>query len=65
MKLPSPPAAPPPTCSQPASTKASPSTMPWGGIRLRRLAPRDRAFVRLLLATTMRRLGEIDGMLAS
>jgi 16S rRNA (cytosine967-C5)-methyltransferase len=28
------------------------------------LAPRDRAFVRLLLATTMRRLGEIDGMLA-
>jgi 16S rRNA (cytosine967-C5)-methyltransferase len=28
------------------------------------LVPRDRAFVRLLLATTMRRLGEIDGMLA-
>jgi 16S rRNA (cytosine967-C5)-methyltransferase len=28
------------------------------------LAPRDRAFVRLLLATTMRRLGEIDGVLA-
>jgi 16S rRNA (cytosine967-C5)-methyltransferase len=28
------------------------------------LAPRDRAFVRLLLATTLRRLGEIDSVLA-
>jgi 16S rRNA (cytosine967-C5)-methyltransferase len=28
------------------------------------LAPRDRAFVRLLLATTLRRLGEIDQVLA-
>lgn len=28
-----------------------------------RLAPRDRAFVRLLLATTLRRLGEIDEVL--
>jgi 16S rRNA (cytosine967-C5)-methyltransferase len=27
------------------------------------LVPRDRAFVRLLLATTLRRLGEIDGVL--
>lgn len=29
------------------------------------LDPRDRAFVRLLLATTLRRLGEIDGMLGA
>ena len=29
------------------------------------LEPRDRAFVRLLLATTLRRLGEIDGVLAA
>ena len=29
------------------------------------LAPRDRAFVRLLLATTLRRLGEIDSVLGS
>jgi 16S rRNA (cytosine967-C5)-methyltransferase len=29
------------------------------------LAPRDRAFVRLLLATTLRRLGEIDQVLAA
>lgn len=29
------------------------------------LDPRDRAFVRLLLATTLRRLGEIDGVLAN
>src|SRR6185437_13531608 len=29
------------------------------------LDPRDRAFVRLLLATTLRRLGEIDEVLAS
>jgi len=31
---------------------------------LARLAPRDRAFARLLWATTLRRLGEIDRMLA-
>jgi 16S rRNA (cytosine967-C5)-methyltransferase len=30
-----------------------------------KLAPRDRAFVRLLLATTLRRLGEIDGVLSA
>ena len=64
MKLPSPPAAPPPTCSGPASTKASPSRALGGHKGFAALAPRDRAFVRLLLATTMRRLGEIDGMLA-
>jgi 16S rRNA (cytosine967-C5)-methyltransferase len=29
------------------------------------LSPRDRAFVRLLLATTLRRLGEIDGVLGA
>ena len=29
------------------------------------LDPRDRAFVRLLLATTLRRLGEIDGVLVA
>ena len=29
------------------------------------LDPRDRAFVRLLLATTLRRLGEIDGVLTN
>src|SRR6476620_676188 len=29
------------------------------------LEPRDRAFVRLLLATTLRRLGEIDTLLAA
>ena len=29
------------------------------------LEPRDRAFVRLLLATTLRRLGEIEGVLAA
>lgn len=32
---------------------------------LARLEPRDRAFVRLLLATTLRRLGEIDSVLAN
>jgi 16S rRNA (cytosine967-C5)-methyltransferase len=32
---------------------------------LARLEPRDRAFVRLLLATTLRRLGEIDMVLAA
>jgi 16S rRNA (cytosine967-C5)-methyltransferase len=30
-----------------------------------KLDPRDRAFVRLLLATTLRRLGEIDGVLGT
>ncbi len=32
---------------------------------LARLAPRDRAFARLLAATTFRRLGQIDGVLAT
>jgi len=32
---------------------------------LRKLDPRDRAFVRLLIATTLRRLGQIDAVLAA
>ena len=35
----------------------------FDGTDARALAPRDRAFVRLLLATTLRRLGEIDEVL--
>ena len=35
----------------------------FDGADARALAPRDRAFVRLLLATTLRRLGEIDEVL--
>ena len=54
------------TCWSPASTRASRSTTRWPATRASpRLEPRDRAFVRLLLATTLRRLGEIDEVLGA
>mgnify|MGYP003694760941 CR=1 FL=1 len=52
-------------CWSPASTRASRWTMRWRVTPgFAGLDPRDRAFVRLLLATTLRRLGEIDEVLA-
>ena len=61
----SPPGASRSTCWSPASTRASRSTTRWRATRASpTLDPRDRAFVRLLLATTLRRLGEIDEVLA-
>ena len=58
------PGTPRSTCWSPASTRASRSTTRWPATRASpALDPRDRAFVRLLLATTLRRLGEIDEVL--